>query len=210
MRTTLSAGFTVRLTPRRTFTVSGPTWYSFSRSCAVTRASLIAEYLDGIEPGGAAGGRQRGGEGDDQGRAGDETKVDPGELHGQMVDSVHVARGTDDLVGVLYPEEGEPKEAARPRPHHADERPRDEEDASDAPRARPHGLQDTDLLPLLSHEEDEVPDDGKARDQHDDGDDDKESELLELQRGEEVAIHAHPVSHPQAGPRDHDHAPPRG
>src|SRR5499427_7684915 len=210
MRATLSAGLTVRLTPRRTFTVSGPTRYSFSRSCAATRASLIAEYLDGIEPGGAAGGRQGGEEGDDQGRAGDETKVDPGKLHGQMVDLVHVARETDDLVGVLHPAEGEPKEAARHRPHHADEHPRDEEDSSDAPRTRPHGLEDTDLLSLLGHEEDEVPDDGKARDQHDDGDDDKERELFELQRGEEVAVHAHPVSHPQPGARDHDDAAPHG
>src|SRR5262249_60988820 len=82
MRATLSAGFTVRFTPRRTFTVSGPTRYSFSRSWAATRASLIAEHLDGIEPRGAAGGRQRGEEGDDQRRAGDETEIDPGELHG--------------------------------------------------------------------------------------------------------------------------------
>src|SRR5499427_7034912 len=207
---TLSAGLTLRFTPRRTFTVSGPTRYSFSRFCATRRLSLIAEHVDGIEAGGSPRGREGGEEGDDERRAGDEAEVDPGELHGQMVDLVHVAGEVDDLVGVLHPDECEPEEAARHGSDHADEHARDEKDAADAPRAGPHGLQDADLLALLGHEQHQVPDDGKARHEHDDGDDDEERELLELERVEEVAIHAHPVSHPQSGAGDHDDAAPHG
>jgi hypothetical protein len=78
---------------------------------------------------------------------------------------------------------------------------------ADASRARPHGLQDADLLPLLGHEEDEMADDGEAGHEHDDGDDDEERELLQLKGREEVSIHPHPVAHPQPRARHRHDAP---
>src|SRR5262245_26647283 len=98
MTATLSAAFTVRVTPRSTRTVSGPTRYSLSRSRATSSGSLIPEHLDGIEPGGPAGRGQRSQERDDERGARDQAEVDPRELHGQMVDLVHVAGQVDDPV----------------------------------------------------------------------------------------------------------------
>ena len=60
-------------------------------------------------------------------------------------------------------------------------------------------LEDADLLALLGDQQHQVADDREGRHQHDDRDDDEQRELLELQRGEEVAVHLHPVAHPVAG-----------
>src|SRR5262249_29534451 len=49
--------------------------------------------------------------------------------------------------------------------------------------------------------------DAEARHGHDDRDDDEEGELLELQGGEEVPVHPHPVPQPESGARDGGDAP---
>src|SRR6266540_990752 len=112
IRATLSPGLTSRLAPRRTRTISGPIRYSFSMSCAASSGSLIAQDLDGVELGSAAGRRQRGQDGDQQRGGRDEREVEPRELHRQVVDLIHVARQPDDLVRVLDPDEQQPEEAA--------------------------------------------------------------------------------------------------
>src|SRR6266849_6856388 len=194
LRTTLSASLTARLTPRRTRTISGPTRYSFSNSRTASRGSLIPEDLDGVEPGRAARGRQRGEKGDQQRGGGHQREVEPRQLHGQMVDLVDVTGQADDLVGVLDPDQEEPEEAAPEGADDADQHARDKEDSAYAAGGGAHGLA------LLGHEEHQVPDDGKAGHEDDDGDDDEERELLELEGREQVAVHPHPVADPGPGP----------
>src|SRR5712691_1735251 len=206
MRTTLSASLTARLTPRRTRTISGPTRYSFSSSRTASRGSLIPEDLDGVEPGRAARGRQRGEKGDQQRGRRHQREIDPRQLHGQMVDLVDVTGQSDDLVGVLDPDQEEPEEAAPEGADAADQHARDKEDSAYAAGGGAHGLEDADLLALLGHEEHQVPDDGETRHEDDDGDDHEERELLELERREQVAVHPHPVADPEPGPRRLRHA----
>src|SRR6266508_2343549 len=153
---TLSPAFTVSVTPRRTRTTSGPSRYSFSRSSVARRGSLIAEHLNGVQPGGAARRGQGREERDHQGGADDHGEVGPGELHGQIADLIHVAREPDDLVGVLHPDEQEAEGASRHRPDDADQHARHEEDGTDGGRARPHGLEDADLLALLGDQQHQV------------------------------------------------------
>src|ERR1700693_2866977 len=197
IRATLSPALTDRLTPRSTRTVSGPTRYSRSSSRAATSASLIPEHLDRVQPSGPARRGQRRQERDQQRRARDKREVEPGQLHGKVVDLVHVTGQPDDLVGVLDPDQRQAEETAGRRADEADRHPDRQEDAPDAPRARAHGLEDADLLALLCHEQDQVADDGEARDQHDDRDDDEECQLLELSRSEGGAVHPHPIADPE-------------
>src|SRR6266566_9935458 len=98
---TLYPAPTARVTPRRTRTVSGPTRYSLSSSRAATRTSLISEHLDRIEPRSPARRGQSRQKRDQQRRARDQGEVEPGELHGKVVDLIHVTGQPDDLVGVL-------------------------------------------------------------------------------------------------------------
>src|SRR5512146_324014 len=97
MMATLSPALTVRLTPRRTRTASGPMRYSRASSRATTSGSLIAQDVHRIHAGGPRGRRDGGEEGDDQGRADDHREVRAGELHRQVADLVDVAGEADDL-----------------------------------------------------------------------------------------------------------------
>src|SRR3984893_9224454 len=103
MMATLSPAFTVRLTPRRTRTTSGPMRYSRSSSWATRSGSLIPEHVHRIHARGPPGWRNGGQERDDQGRAHDHREVGAGELHRQVADLVDVPRRPEDLVGVLDP-----------------------------------------------------------------------------------------------------------
>src|SRR5258705_5524273 len=142
MMATLSPAFTVRLTPRRTRTTSGPIRYSRSSSCATSSGSLITEHVHRIHASGPPGWRKGGQEGDDQGRAHDHREVGAGELHRQVADLVDVPREPDDLLGVLHPDQEEPERAARYRAHQADQHARYQEYRPDAAGTRPHHLHD--------------------------------------------------------------------
>src|SRR4029077_18231884 len=115
MIATLSPALTVRLTPRRTRTASGPMRYSRSSSWATSSGSLIAEHVDRVQAGGPPGGRDRGQEGDHQGRPDDHREVGAGELHRQVADLIHVAGQPDDLLRVSHPDYEEPQGAPRQR-----------------------------------------------------------------------------------------------
>src|SRR4029077_9347941 len=121
---TNSPGASVTLAPRRTRTTSGPVRYSFSSSSPARSAgravSLIAEHVDRDERSGAPGRNDRGQERQDEVRADNREPVAERELHGQVVDLVHVARQLDDLVRVLRPDHAEADRGARGRPGDAD------------------------------------------------------------------------------------------
>src|SRR5688572_27906724 len=97
MMATLSPAFTVRLTPRRTRTGSGPRRYSRSSSLATTCESLITDDLDRIHPRGPAGRRQGRFERYDDGRPDDHREVGAAQLHRQVAVLVHVSGDPDDL-----------------------------------------------------------------------------------------------------------------
>src|SRR5437867_3590042 len=89
---------------------------------------------------------------------------------------------------------------------HADRHADAEEHDRDGATGRADGLEDADLLALFGDQQHQVANDGEGGHQHDDGDDDEQRELLELKRGEEVAIEVHPVADPEREPelpRDH-------
>src|SRR5262245_59590004 len=146
MIATVSPGLTVRLTPFKTRTVSGPIRYSRSRSRAASRGSLIAQHLDGIQPGRAPGRREGGEQRDHERRADDEREVAARQLHRQVADLVDVAGEADDPVGVLDPDQQQAEGAPRHRPHDADQHAGHQEYASDAASRGAHGLEDADLL----------------------------------------------------------------
>src|SRR5258705_12168066 len=114
MMATLSPAFTVRLTPRRTRTTSGPIRYSRSSSCATSSGSLITEHVHRIHASGPPGWRKGGQEGDDQGRAHDHREVGAGELHRQGADLGGGRPGPAELVGVPSPEPEEPETSCPP------------------------------------------------------------------------------------------------
>src|SRR6266851_6070526 len=138
MMATLSPALTVRLTPRKTRTGSGPMRYSRSSSSATTSGSLIAEHFDRIHARGPAGRRQGREEGDDESRADNHHKIRAGQLHRQVADLVLIAGQPDDLVGVLHPDQQQPEGAARHGAPPPDQHPGPQEHGPDAPRPRPH------------------------------------------------------------------------
>src|SRR5262249_27607479 len=130
MIATVSPALTLRFTPRRTRTVSGPIRYSRSRSEAVSSGSLIAQDLDGIQASRAPSGRQCGEEGDRERGADHKGEVAAGQLHRQVADLVHVAGQADDPIRVLDPDQQEPEGAARHGADDADQHAGGQKDAA--------------------------------------------------------------------------------